>query len=55
MAPTGDTVNDKSVYTNASYVFMSTDGGTRSVMKVLFISFQKFHLEFFSCLAAQQL
>ena len=33
----------------------STNGGTRSVMEVLFISFQKFLLQFFSCLAAQQL
>ena len=37
------------------WVGFCTDGGTRSVMKVLFISFQKFLLQFFSCLAAQHL
>ena len=32
-----------------------TASGTRSVIEVLFVSFEKFLLQFLSCLAAQQL
>ena len=43
------------IYRLVSKDCYTTAGGTRSVIEVLFISFQKFLLYFFPCLAAQHL